>query len=366
MVTFNDKIAILGLGLMGGSLGAALVRNGHQVAGWDIDPCAVEEAFRMGAINVLAEDFAGVVSDAQFIFVATPVLTIAGLIRQCLPYIKPGTVFSDLGSIKGLIIQQVNEFLPEGCFFVPGHPMTGSERHGITAADPFLFENAAYILIETPALPVEVLTKIKQLLAKTGAHLIVLTADDHDRIVGMVSHLPHLVSAVLAQTAGVEEEQYPGTLALAAGGFRDTTRLALGSPKLWEEIITGNRDKILTAITAFQEQLERLKQIIATDNRSALNGFLSNAHDVRAQIPAKNKGIVSLVHEMVVTIEDRPGTIEAVLRHLSKVNINVKDVEILRVREGDGGTLKLALENDQAVETAIRVLREQGFKAWRR
>lgn len=362
----QSKIAIIGLGLMGGSLGSALVRRGYTVAGWDNNLESITEAYRIGAINELSDNLQEVLDQAGVIFVATPVAFISESIKKCLPFVGPGAVFSDLGSIKEKIIREVSAFLPQDCYFVPGHPMTGSEKNGINAADPFLFENAAYILIDDPATPQEVLEKLKEILSCTGAHLMTLEAAEHDRIVGMVSHLPHLIAATLARTAGLAEEKHPGTLALAAGGFRDTTRIAMGSPQLWEEIIRGNRDKVLQAIDSFKEQLDILKSIVSTEEPSPLVEFLSHARETRLQIPAKNKGFLSLLHEMVVTIEDRPGAIGEVLRLLSKAEINIKDIEILRIREGDGGTLRLALENDQAVADAIVLLESARIKAWRR
>jgi prephenate dehydrogenase len=362
----SNQIAIIGLGLMGGSLSSALVRTGFQVTGWDTDPATMAEAYRNGIINRLPADLETAVAASKFIFVATPVATISGVIRSCLPYAAPGTVFSDLGSIKEQVVAEVFSFLPENYYFVPGHPMTGSEQHGIAAADPFLFENAAYIIIDHPRTPVTTAAEVIDLVKTVGAHIIHLTASEHDRIVGMVSHLPHIVASVLAGTAGLAEEVHPGTLALAAGGFRDTTRVATGSPQLWEGIIRGNRLKILEALERFQGQIAEFYRVLSGDDQEGLIRLLERGREVRLQIPAKNKGFLSLLYEMVVTIEDRPGTIEEVLRYLSRAAINIKDIEILRIREGDAGTLRLAFENDAAFENAVRLLTEHGFKAWRR
>jgi prephenate dehydrogenase len=365
-VEIKPQIAIIGLGLMGGSLGSAFVRRGMAVSGWDADPAVVAEAYRIGAINRQPDNLAAALVGSDYVFVATPVSTIAAVIRDCLPLTAPGTVFSDLGSIKGQVVGEVKAFLPSDYYFVPGHPMTGSERCGIGAVDPFLFENAAYIVIQTDWTPETVTGRIAALVRTTGAEIINLTTLEHDRIVGMVSHLPHLVATVLAQTAGLAEAIHPGTLALAAGGFRDTTRIATGAPELWEGIIRGNREQIFAALTAFETQLHRVRQMVAADDRENLLEFLTAAREVRLQIPAKHKGLLSLLYEMVVTIEDRPGAIEVILRYLSQAKLNIKDIEILRVREGEGGTLRLAFENDGAVDQAVTILTDRGFKAWRR
>lgn len=362
----KPNIAILGLGLMGGSLGLSLTRAGYPVTGWSRNPETVKEAYRIGAISRIPNSLEEAVASANYIFVGTPVNLIGRVIKECIPFTAPGTVFSDVGSIKEAIMTEVFSFLPSTHYFVAAHPMTGSEQQGIASTDPFLYQNATYVLIDDPRTPAWAVDQVQNILAVTGAHLIHLTAKEHDRIVAMVSHLPHLVAATLAKTAGAEEELFPGTLNLAAGGFRDTTRVATGSPDIWEGIILGNRSSILRAIDAFQHQLDILKDVLNTSEREELKHFLGKAKETRTQIPVKNKGFLTLLHEMVVTVEDRPGAIEEVLHFLALKGLNIKDIEILRVREGEGGTLRLALESNHDVELAMKILEEQGFKVRRR
>lgn len=362
----RDNIAIIGLGLMGGSLGLALVRAGYMVSGWDQNPEIIEEAYQTGAINRKPSDLKDAVLEASVIFIATPVELIAAVIKDCLPFVRPGAIFTDLGSIKTKVLEEVFQFLPTSQYFVAGHPMTGSEQHGLSAADPFLFQNAAYVIIEDPRTPSKAANLVIELVESVGAQILRLTAAEHDRIVGMVSHLPHLIAATLAKTAGEAEKSFPGTLSLAAGGFRDTTRVSLGSPELWRGIILGNLDQVLMAIDSFQKELALLKEILASKEASHLDQFLTQARETRLQIPAKNKGFLSLLHEMVVTIEDRPGAIVNVLRFLADAGLNIKDIEILRVREGTGGTLRLALESDDAVNQGVKVLESHGFRVRKR
>lgn len=360
------QVAIIGLGLIGGSLGLALVRAGFTVSGWDHHPETIKEAFQSGAINHLPDDFRDAVAEASVVFIATPVDSIAATIKSCLPYVRPGTVFSDLGSIKQNVLEEVFSILPSLYHFVGGHPMSGSEQHGIRAADPFLFQNAAYIIIEDSRTASQAVEVVVKLIESTGAQIIRLSAAEHDRIVGMVSHLPHLIAATLAKTAGEAETIHPGTLSLAAGGFRDTTRIAMGSPEVWHGIIFGNLQQVIKAIDAFQDELDHLKEILRSGAKHQFKEFLSAARETRRQIPAKNKGFLSLLHEMVVTIEDRPGTIVSVLECLAEEGLNIKDIEILRVREGSGGTLRLALESDAAVDRGVKVLERNGFKVRKR
>jgi prephenate dehydrogenase len=363
----KPTVAILGLGLMGGSLGLSLTRLGYRVIGWNRSPESTQEALRLGAITVPAASLEEAMNGAEVVFVGTTVETIPDIIKNCLPYAAPGTIFTDMGSIKERILERVMEFLPSTYYFVAAHPMTGSEQQGVNASDPFLYQNAAYIVIEDPRTPRIAIEKVVCVLADIGASVIRLsTASEHDRIVAMVSHLPHLIAATLAKTAGTEEEMYPGTLNLAAGGFRDTTRVALSSSKIWEGILFENKAKVLEAINAFQNELAIFKSILEKDDHPNVKAFLDSARETRMQIPAKNKGFITLLYEMVVTVEDKPGAIEEILQHLSKAGLNIKDIEILRIREGDGGTVRIAFENSQAVDDAVQILIEQGFKARRR
>lgn len=363
----KPKIAILGLGLMGGSLGLSLTRLGYTVIGWNRSPQSTQDAFRLGAITIPAVSLQEAMDGAEIVFVGTTVETIPEIIKNCLPYAAPGTIFTDMGSIKEQILEKVMKFLPATHCFVAAHPMTGSEQQGVSAADPFLYQNAAYIIIEDPRTPRIAIDKVVDLVKIIGASVVKLSsASEHDRIVAMVSHLPHLIATTLAKTAGMEEKMYPGTLNLAAGGFRDTTRVALGSSKVWEGIIFENKAKVVEAITAFQKELADLKTMLENDEHLQVKEFLDLARETRLQTPAKNKGFLTLLHEMVVTVEDKPGAIEEVLRHLSKAGLNLKDIEILRVREGDGGTVRMAFENNQAVDDAVQILTVQGIKARRR
>lgn len=363
----KPKVAILGLGLMGGSLGLALTRLGYTVIGWNRSPESTRDALRLGAITIPAASLQEAMDGAEVVFVGTTVETIPEIIKNCLPYSAPGTIFTDMGSIKERILERVLEFMPPTHFFVAGHPMTGSELQGVGAADPFLYQNAAYIIIEDPRTPQEAIDTVINLVKAIGASVVKLSsAAEHDRIVAMVSHLPHLIATTLAKTAGIEEEMHPGTLSLAAGGFRDTTRIALGSSKIWEGIIFENKAKVLEAITSFQQELAALKSLLENDEHGNVKEFLDSARETRLQIPAKNKGFLTLLYEMVVTVEDKPGAIQEVLQHLSADGLNIKDIEILRVREGDGGTVRIAFENSQAVDDAVSILIEQGFKARRR
>ncbi|HHT48680.1 MAG TPA: prephenate dehydrogenase/arogenate dehydrogenase family protein, partial [Firmicutes bacterium] len=246
-----------------------------------------------------------------------------------------------------------------GVHYVGGHPMAGSEQSGITAADPFLFQNAVYLLTPGPETPSFVLEALTAFIRMVGGLPHLLTPEEHDLMVAVVSHLPHLLAAALVNVALDFNERHPGTLALAAGGFRDTTRVAMGSPALWREIFSTNRHSLLETLTAFTQELTAFTTALAAGEMETVEAKLRRAAVARTKLPAQKKGFLTLLHELVVVIQDRPGAIAEVIEIIK--TINLKDIEILRVREGEGGTLRLAFEDETALQQADHLLRVHGF-----
>jgi prephenate dehydrogenase len=192
-----------------------------------------------------------------------------------------------------------------------------------------------------------------------GGLPLLLKPEEHDLMVAVVSHLPHLLAAALVNVAARFNQEYPGTLSLAAGGFHDTTRVAMGSPSLWREIFNSNRTSLLKVIKEFTEELQGFCSQLSAKEMELVEKRLNQAAVVRSELPAKNKGFLTLLYELVVVIEDRPGTIAEVTGILK--DLNIKDIEILRVREGEGGTLRLAFDDEQTLGQAVSLLRARDF-----
>ncbi|MFY9204095.1 MAG: prephenate dehydrogenase/arogenate dehydrogenase family protein, partial [Limnochordia bacterium] len=250
--------------------------------------------------------------------------------------------------------------------FVGGHPMAGAEAGGVRRADPYLFENAYYILTPTEKTAPQALAAMEELVKGIGAKPLFLDPQTHDLVVAAISHLPHLAAAALVQAAAAVDVEYPVTLALAAGGFKDTTRIASGDPSLWREICFSNKEQIITMIDHFVGYLAAMRQALAGDREQEFVDQLAKAKAVRDQIPAKMKGYWPFLDEVIVTIPDRPGTIGEVAAILGGASINIDDIEILRVREGEGGSLRLGFAKPGAAAAAVRILKEQGYAAWLR
>ncbi|HBT46419.1 MAG TPA: prephenate dehydrogenase/arogenate dehydrogenase family protein [Peptococcaceae bacterium] len=363
-----ERACIIGLGLMGGSLGMALLKAGvaREIVGYDRQGRAVELALEVGAINRGADGLAEAVQGAELVFLALPVGTLPDVAGQIAPHVEPGTVVTDTGSTKGGLVPVLEEIFAGRAHYIGGHPMTGSERAGIGAADPYLFENAVYVLTPTPKTDGDALRRLEAVLKALGARILHLSADDHDRIVGAVSHLPHLLAVSLMGAASRLSREYPELLMLAAGGFRDTTRVAAGNPVMWRDIYLNNAEALLEVLELWQREIEALEDLIKARDGEGLEGVLEAARRLRLQIPGKQKGLLPALHEIVVTAPDKPGVLGFIGQVLGREGININDIEILRVREGEGGTIRLAFTDQAAAEEALAVLHRHGVTARRR
>lgn len=360
-------ITIVGVGLIGGSLGLAWRqrRAARRVVGVDVSLQTLRRALEIGAIDEGTADLAEGVRGAEVVVLATPVgatLELAPALARLLP---AGTIVLDVGSTKGAICRRMAEVLPPGVFFVGGHPMAGSEQQGIEAADPYLFQNAVFVL--TPgAAPEAVVEEVRSLVGLTGAQVALMDPELHDRAVAAVSHLPQLVAVALVNAAAAAEAASPGVLALAAGGFRDTTRITGSPPEMWLDILASNRGPVLEMVAAFRAALDEVEGALRAGDRARLAAALERARATRQRLPRRPKGLLPAYFELAVTVEDRPGVIGRLATLLGDRGVNIEDIEILRLREGEGGTIRLGFATEEECAQAFAVLREHGYKAQRR
>lgn len=360
------KITIIGMGLIGGSLGMALKRTNPQlqVCGVDIQETTIKAAIETKSIDWGTSEAVEAVKDADVVFLATFITDIPRIAQEIAPHLKSGAIVTDVGSTKKIVVEKVIDVLPEAVYYIGGHPMAGSESKGIVGADSYLFENAAYILTPIESTNKQALVKIRELIQGIGARVLELSPQEHDYMVAAISHLPHIVAAALVNTIGeVEESQQGRIFQLAAGGFRDVTRITDSQPLMWKEIFLQNKDSVLGLIKLFRESLDQLEAAISEENSQKILQNMTNAKRLRQQIPAKTKGLLPQIYEIVVTAPDEPGIIGKIAQVLGKASINIIDIEILRVREGDGGTIRLGFQKEEMVASAIQIMRENGFIA---
>ncbi|MBI4872663.1 MAG: prephenate dehydrogenase [Candidatus Riflebacteria bacterium] len=361
-------ITIIGLGLMGGSLALAVRQfyPGTRITGCDLSPAAGDEAVRLGMIDEFFPPDALDPGASQIVFVATPVTAIGSVILGLARLPSPPPILTDMGSVKGTLLSEVRSGLPEGSCYIGGHPMCGSELEGLEGADPHLYENAVYILTPDDRTPQDRLASLEQFLAGIGAQVVHLDPETHDAIVARTSHLPYLAAVALVSTfiRAFDGQRVPHLL--AAGGFRDTTRVASCPPAMWRDICLANRAPLLQALRELVTELESFEDAITSADGERLLQTFSRARTMRATLPHYRKGLLPTGHELVVKAQDRPGFLGQVAGVLGRADVSIRDLEVLRVREGEGGSLRLAFSDEPNLQKALDLLNEAGFVVRRR
>ena len=341
------RAAIVGTGLIGGSIGLALRERGWWVVGSDQDEAVAAEALRRGALDAV-----GPPTDADLIFVATPVSSAAAEAGKALASAN-GPV-TDVASVKAPIVAAVAD--PR---FVGGHPMAGSEQDGVAGARADLFQNAVWVLTPTDETDDDSLVQTRSAVASLGADVVSLTPERHDALVAVVSHVPHLTAATLMALADERSEEHQAMLRLAAGGFRDMTRIASGHPGIWPDICQENSDAICSALDRFIDALSDVRALVADGNRAGLLGLLEKARNARAHLPYGLDREASLA-EVRVRVFDRPGELARITSLTTDIGVNIYDLEIAHSVEGGQGVAILVV-HDEAVHSLRDALRQQGY-----
>lgn len=295
------QITIVGVGLIGGSLGLAMKRRypGIDIIGVDREKNIIQRAKDRGAIDEGYTNLAHGVSDADLVFLATPVRTIIQLIPALSPLIAPHALVTDVGSTKARICKVAEKILPHR--FIGGHPMTGSERQGIEAADPLLFENALYVLTPSVSTRSEHLERLRKFLEGLGARVLPLAPEHHDQIVAYVSHLPQLLAVALAGLVAERSQEDALYAELAAGGFRDMTRIAASPYEIWHDIICENALNIERSLDELIGQLDVLKEQVRTRGTVELAARFRSAAAFRKAISRSSKGFLKPLHRVAMS-----------------------------------------------------------------
>lgn len=356
------RISIIGLGLIGGSMGRALSEKGYEITGIDKDRTTLEQGLKLGAASRVTQDLKAGLADAQVVVLAVPVGAAAGLIRSISPYLQPGVIVSDVGSVKTNLVELAATMLPAGVEFVGGHPMAGTEQAGIAGANPLLFNDAFYVI--TPGVncsprSVEIITELVRIL---GAVPVIMDCVKHDRAVATLSHLPHLVAVALAQAARCLEKEQPGSLNLAAGSFRDGTRVAESSPVMWQEVCLANKEMILGSLQTFREQLNKLERAVRNETGEVIHQAFDEAGGIRGAYRRQVKGKLADLVEMLVAVPNSPGALGMVTKALGEGNINIANIEVLQVEDGAPGRIILGVQGEAASLRALELLQGLGLK----
>lgn len=367
MVKSVKKIVIYSVGLLGGSLGAAFKQGGFEgeVVGLSSEK-GIEDAIKAGAIDrgFGYDDAEKVIADADLLLLCSPINTIKKSLERLAEFSLPeGLLISDVGSTKSEIIAVAEEVLPGHVSFIGGHPMAGSEKSGAAASDPFLFQNAVYVLSECRLTKEGDMERFGTLLKQyTGCRITTLAPRVHDKITATISHVPHLVAVGMVNLATEIEKEIPGTLSLAAGGFKSVTRIASSPYYMWHDIYQTNREATDEILTNYIHTMERL---LAELRQESLEESFDSAAEVRSAMATNAKGFLNQLFEILVVAEDRPGFLARMTGLIDKAGINIRDIELLKVREGDAGTFMLAFQSESDALLACQILNRDGFSARR-
>lgn len=274
-----EKVAVVGLGLIGGSIAKALRKyTDIDVIGVDVDTKTLDKALREGTISEAFREI-NFALDVDALFICTPVGKIADSVKKIYPHLKKGCIITDVGSTKKVVMEEIEKFLPPDFYFIGGHPMAGTEKAGYDYSHPDLFVNSFYFLIPSSSVEEGILEIfVKEIIKKIGAKPVIVDYNEHDRIVGVISHVPHIVSTALSNFA---HRECKDALKYAAGGFKDTTRIALSQTEMWKDIIFSNREVVLDLLRNYKNLLEEFVYHLERGDEEFLVDFLDKARECR-------------------------------------------------------------------------------------
>jgi prephenate dehydrogenase len=327
----SRRAQVIGSGLIGGSIGLALRQRGWHVTGRDHDGAMAARAVELGALDSTGDD-----PEAEITFVATPVGAIADAVTEALT--RTSGLVTDVGSVKTPLLDLMAD--PR---YIGGHPMAGSELEGVDGARADLFEGATWVLTPVPGTDDAAFATVRSVVTDLGASVVAIPPDRHDALVAVVSHVPHLTAATMMRLAAERSEEHRAVLRLAAGGFRDMTRIAAGHPGIWPDICAENKVAIVDELDRLIGALGEVRDLVAQGDRSQLLGVLEEARRARIALPARVARPEDLV-ELRVTIPDRKGALAPIFTLATELDVSIADFEIAHSIEGDEGVLILLVD----------------------
>jgi prephenate dehydrogenase len=358
------RIALVGTGLIGASLGMALRKldGVREVAGYDRDPHQLETAFARGAVTETAASPMEAVAGADVVILAVPVSAVPAVAREISPALQAGAILTDVASVKAGIVEAMQAAVPACVQVIGGHPMAGSHETGAAYAHAELFVGATYLLTPTTHTDPSAYQRLHGLISRLGARVLAVSPERHDLLVAVVSHLPQLAATALMNLAASRaQDEHAELLLLAAGGFRDATRVAASNPDLWLDICAENRDAIVAVLDEYHERISALRSILANGDEQSLRRTLTDARAARRSLPGKETVTGALV-ELSLTIPDRPGYIAQVTTTISGLGVNIEDIGIDHAPEGGRGTMRLAIIGPENARRAREALIDCGYE----
>lgn len=363
----NLKIGFIGLGLIGGSLAKA-IRKFHPdtaILAFDKNETSLEQALTDGTVNNIKTELDSSFSDCDYIFLCAPVQFNAEYLTALADIIGPDTIITDVSSTKTKVHRTVAA-LGMDEVFIGGHPMAGSEKSGYEHAAAFILENAYYVITPTPSSPPNRVAELKELVASVGALPIVLNYKEHDYAVAAISHVPHLIASSLVNLVKDSDSKEGTMKLLAAGGFKDITRIASSSPVMWEQICTTNSENIAKLLGNYIDSLNAVKDAVEQKNGQTICNMFEKSRDYRNSFADKSSGLIGKINAIYCDILDEAGAIATIATLLAKNAISMRNIGIVHNREHEEGVLRIEFHDEVSAIAAAELLEKLGYTIYKR
>lgn len=346
----EGRVFVIGLGLIGGSL-ALCIKKAHQnthIIGFDVN---IEQANIAKLLHVVDETVDCIEDGAvraDLIIIATPVKEAENILNILAEFpLKKDVIITDAGSTKKEIVDKSLILQKKEITFIGGHPMAGSHKSGVAAAKSILFENAFYLLTPEKHVKDEEIGRLQQWLIGTKAKFLTMTPDEHDYLTGVISHFPHIIAASLVHQAEKTSEREKLIPRLAAGGFRDVTRIASSSPTMWRDILLHNKTVLLQLLQEWQEEMAKVSTMLQTENSQEIYEYFLKAKQFRDELPQKERGAIPNFYDLFLDVPDYPGVISEVTGILAEDEISITNIRILETREDINGILVISFQTEE-------------------
>lgn len=349
------NIGIIGLGLMGGSIAKCLSKKDcvEKIIAYDKNIEDLKIAKSENIITDYSTEINDSFSNLDYIFVCVPVSYTVDTVKELLPYISENCLVTDIGSTKMNIVSKLEEL---DINYIGTHPMVGKEKSGLTYADSHLYDNAYFLITKTDKTKIENIDKIKEIILLLNAKPYIIPLERHDSIVSTISHVPHIIASTLVNMASSLEDEDNNLRTLAAGGFKDITRIASSGPQMWQNICLENSEEILKTIEAFKSSLAKIEKSIIDKKSDEIYNFLESAKTFRDSVDTMKKD-----NELIMKIQNTPGELQKVISLLAKNNLNIRNLSIQDDIDEKHGTLKLYFDNIDKKDLAYSVLKKENM-----
>lgn len=360
---FNSiTCSFIGLGLIGGSIARALRKTypGIRLVAYDPDAASVKQALEEKVISQSEAGLTDALFSCDFLFLCAPVSHNDQMLSEIKQNVKPGTIITDVGSVKQTTHKAIEE-AGLSHVFIGGHPMAGSEKTGYANSNPLLLENAYYILTPTQEVSTDKVTQLQQLVAGIGALPLILDYDKHDYITAAVSHLPHIISACLVNLVEKSDDADGLMKMIAAGGFKDITRISSSSPVMWQSVCLTNTANIKKLLDDYISDLQTVQKELTNKSERELYDLFDSAKEYRDSFAAGSHGPIKKVYAIHVDIPDIPGSLAQTATILALHGLSIKNIGIMHSREFQEGALRIEFYDEATEQTAIEVLRKSHY-----